>query len=104
MAPSATTTREASASRSSEARAVLAVDGVNEAMEVLPGLRRLSALRLPEEDARRQRNRRNRDSGGCPTPRIRDGYAADGPVRGARGISAIMVPPPVSYLLVGIGR
>ncbi|CAM5366243.1 hypothetical protein STANM309S_04837 [Streptomyces tanashiensis] len=45
MAPSATTTRLASASRRAAARVRLSAEGVgNEAMDELPGMRRLSAL------------------------------------------------------------
>ncbi len=47
MAPSATTTRVASASRRAADRFRLSAEGVgDEAMDVLPGMRRLSALRL----------------------------------------------------------
>ena len=45
IAPSATTTREASASRRASTRAADADDDVCEAMDVLPGVRRLSARR-----------------------------------------------------------
>ncbi|GHI08938.1 hypothetical protein Scel_72590 [Streptomyces cellostaticus] len=49
MAPSATTTRVASASRSADTRIRLSAEGDvgNEAMKGLPGVRRLSAMRLP---------------------------------------------------------
>ncbi|GAO10080.1 hypothetical protein TPA0598_06_02450 [Streptomyces lydicamycinicus] len=47
IAPSATTTREARASRRDVARDVLMDVGVFEAMEMLPWLRRLSALHPP---------------------------------------------------------
>lgn len=50
IAPSATTTRVASASRSARARFRLSAEGVgDEAMDVLPGMRRLSALRPSAE-------------------------------------------------------
>lgn len=81
MAPSATTTRVASASRRASARFRLSAERVgNEAMDVLPGMRRLSALRLPEEAAPRQGSRAAPRSvtvshvtdgmlcGGCPGP------------------------------------
>jgi hypothetical protein len=62
MAPSATTTREARASRRAAARALLAAaaaddeeedEGDGEAMKVLPGMRRLSAMRAPGPGAAR---------------------------------------------------
>ncbi|GAA2456245.1 hypothetical protein GCM10010273_44280 [Streptomyces lavendulocolor] len=58
MAPSDTTTREASASRRAAARVLLSAEGVgNEAMDELPGMRRLSALRPRGEGAPGQSNR-----------------------------------------------
>ncbi|BDH11237.1 hypothetical protein HOK021_24160 [Streptomyces hygroscopicus] len=56
IAPSATTTREARASRNDSTRVVLMGDGVFEAMEMLPWLRRLSALHPPGEGAPGQRS------------------------------------------------
>ncbi len=76
IAPSATTTREARASRSSAARAALAEDGDFTAMELLPGLRRLSALRLPVDGAPGQGSGQHKGRYGRPTRRTAPGRAA----------------------------